>query len=101
LWTLQEHLVMATKLSQSRHRDANQLVSLLECIPHCQDGVGAESFDDFRIADLLVEREDLLIEKLRCLGVGSPQRRLRIRAQLAKIRGELERLGLSDERSVW
>ena len=55
--------------------------------------------DDFRVADLLVEREDLLIEELRCLGVMSPRHRFRIRAELAQIRDELERLGFAGEPS--
>src|SRR5262245_21964052 len=46
--------------------------------------------DAFRAADLLVEHEDLLIEELRCLDEASLRQRLGIRAQLAKIRGELE-----------
>jgi hypothetical protein len=60
-----------------------------------------KSLDDFRVADLLIEHEDLLIEELRCLGVASARRRLRIRVQLARIRCELERLGLSDKSSLW
>jgi hypothetical protein len=49
--------------------------------------------DPFRAADLLFERQDLLIEQLRCLGETSHRQRLK--AELAKIRGELERLGVS------
>jgi hypothetical protein len=50
--------------------------------------------DPFRAADLLVEREDLLIEQLRCVGQASHRQRLGIKAELAKIRGDLERLGV-------
>ena len=53
--------------------------------------------DVFRAADVLVEREDLLIGQLRSLGKASNLRRLEIRAELARIRDELKQLGFPSD----
>jgi hypothetical protein len=51
------------------------------------------SLDALRAADLLAEREELLIDQLRCVGEASYRQRLEIKTELTKIRSELERLG--------
>jgi hypothetical protein len=56
--------------------------------------------DAFRAADLLVEREDLLIGQLRCLGKASNLQRLEIRAELARIRDDLKRLRFPSDPSL-
>jgi hypothetical protein len=51
------------------------------------------SSDALRAADLLVEREEMLIDQLRWVGEESYRQRLEIKAELAEIRRDLERLG--------